>query len=367
MEEGVMRHFLVGLLIVCVPLLAYGGDEVGHWYLDPNVGGITPDAEWGLKEGANLDYGLAIGKNLSEDWSFELNLNGARPDYKHISGTLGMYDASLDVLRVWNRGGTFAPYLSVGLGSITLVPSGSTPNHTFMATQAGIGAFIKLWENADASRSLSLRPDAEFRGDRFTQSDSKSDYLYTLGLVFTFGPGTPPPVAAPPPPPTPPSPPPPPPTPPVQKSVCPTGEVPAPGAAVDANGCPLKGDVVLEGVNFQTNSAELTGDSTPILDNVAKGLREHPRLTVEVQGHTDSTGSAIYNLALSERRAESVRAYLVSQGVSASQLSAKGYGLTRPIASNKTAAGRAANRRVVIHVIDNPGNVTIHEEGEPQE
>jgi OOP family OmpA-OmpF porin len=143
--------------------------------------------------------------------------------------------------------------------------------------------------------------------------------------------------------------------------------VPAPGAAVDANGCPLKGDVVLEGVNFQTNSAELTGDSKPILDNVAKGLREHPRLTVEVQGHTDSTGSATYNLALSEKRAESVRAYLVSQGVSASQLSAKGYGLTQPIETNKTAAGRKANRRVVMHVIDNPGDVIIKKEGVAEE
>jgi OOP family OmpA-OmpF porin len=62
-----------------------------------------------------------------------------------------------------------------------------------------------------------------------------------------------------------------------------------------------------------------------------------------------------------------VRAYLVSQGVSASRLSAKGYGLTQPIASNKTAAGRQANRRVVMHVIDNPGDVTIHKEGQAQD
>jgi OOP family OmpA-OmpF porin len=140
-----------------------------------------------------------------------------------------------------------------------------------------------------------------------------------------------------------------------------------PGVAVDANGCPIKGDVVLEGVNFEINSDVLTGDSKPILDNVAKGLREHPRLQVELQGHTDSTGTAIYNLALSERRAKSVQDYLISQGVSASQLSAKGYGLTQPIASNATAAGRRQNRRVVMHVIANPGDVTVHKEGQAEQ
>ena len=306
-----MRRFLFGLLIACVPLLTYGGDEVGHWYLDPYVGGMTPDNGWQVKEGANLDFGLAIGNNLSDAFSLELNVNGARPDYRVGSGHLGMAAASLDLLRVWNRAGVFAPYVEFGAGALQLQPSGGNSNHTGFMAQAGIGAFIKLWENSDASRSLMLRP--------------------------------------------------------VQKTLCPTGEVAGPGVAVDANGCPLKGDVVLEGVNFQFNSAELTGDSKPILDDVAKGLREHPRLTVEVQGHTDSTGSATYNLALSERRAESVRAYLVSQGVSASRLSAKGYGLTQPIASNKTAAGRQANRRVVMHVIDNPGDVTIHKEGQAQD
>jgi OOP family OmpA-OmpF porin len=145
--------------------------------------------------------------------------------------------------------------------------------------------------------------------------------------------------------------------------MCP--EAPA-GVALDANGCPIKGDVVLEGVTFETNSSVLTGDSKPVLDTVAKGLKEHPRLVVEVQGHTDSTGSPNYNVALSERRAESVRDYLLNQGVSSGQLSAKGYGQTRPIAPNTSAAGRAQNRRVVMHVLENPGDVVVHKEGEAQ-
>jgi OmpA-OmpF porin, OOP family len=358
-----MRRFMLGLLMAVAPFVALAGDEVGHFYLDPYAGGITPDNYW-QTTGTKPLYGLALGYNLSPEWTTELNFNGARLADRYDSGHLGLYGLSLDALRVWNRAGRFAPYISIGAGVSRAEPTLGS-NHDALLAEAGVGAFVKLWENGDASRSLALKPDVKARFDRFGQS-GPVDYLYTLGLVFTFGPGTPPPpppVAAAPPPP----PPPPPPAPPVQKTLCPTGEVAAPGVAVDANGCPLKGDVVLEGVTFATNSAELTGDSKPILDKVAQGLREHPRLTVEVQGHTDSTGSAAYNMALSERRAESVRDYLVSQGVGRQQLSARGYGQTRPVADNKSVAGRAANRRVVMHVIDNPGDVTIHKEGEAQD
>jgi len=95
----------------------------------------------------------------------------------------------------------------------------------------------------------------------------------------------------------------------------------------------------------------------------SKGLREHPRLRIERQGHTDSTGSPRQNQGLSERRAAAVRGYLISQGVGASQLEARGFGETQPMASNATAEGRAKNRRVVMHVLENPGDVTIRNEG----
>ena len=84
------------------------------------------------------------------------------------------------------------------------------------------------------------------------------------------------------------------------------------------------------------------------------------------RAYTDSTGSARHNLGLSERRADAVRDYLVGQGVSSSQLTAKGYGETNPIASNATAEGRAQNRRVVMRVLENPGDVTIRQGGQSQ-
>jgi OOP family OmpA-OmpF porin len=121
--------------------------------------------------------------------------------------------------------------------------------------------------------------------------------------------------------------------------------------------------VILEGVTFEFNSAELTATSRPVLDDVAASLQKHPLLKVELQGHTDSTGPADYNLKLSERRANSVRNYLISHGVPESQLAAKGYGLTQPIDTNKTKEGRAHNRRVVMYAVDNPKDVKVEGAG----
>jgi OOP family OmpA-OmpF porin len=136
-----------------------------------------------------------------------------------------------------------------------------------------------------------------------------------------------------------------------------------PGVAVDADGCPRKGSITLEGVTFEYNSAKLTADSRHTLDTLAADLVKYRRLRVELQGHTDSVGSDRYNQALSQRRVESVRAYLVEHSVPADRLVAKGYGESQPIDDNGTDAGRARNRRVVVFVIDNPGDVQISGEG----
>ena len=134
------------------------------------------------------------------------------------------------------------------------------------------------------------------------------------------------------------------------------------GKPVDARGCTETGKsaslfegkkkLVLEGVNFETNSARLTSDSLDILKKVARSLKDWPDVKVEVEGYTDSTGTESHNLALSKARAESVRDYLVSQGVESSRLVAKGFGESNPIADNKTAEGRLKNRRVELSRID---------------
>jgi OOP family OmpA-OmpF porin len=122
---------------------------------------------------------------------------------------------------------------------------------------------------------------------------------------------------------------------------------------VDAVGCPISKlipepdkPVVLQGVNFEFNKSSLTEDSKDILDEVAASLKERPDVKVEIGGHCDSIGPQAYNQTLSQARAETVMQYLVDKGVKAENLRAEGYGESQPIASNKTEAGRAQNRRV---------------------
>ena len=120
-------------------------------------------------------------------------------------------------------------------------------------------------------------------------------------------------------------------------------------------------------MTFELNSARLTTASHSVLDPIATDLKKYPRLKIELQGHTDSSGSDKYNLKLSQQRADSVRAYLVEQGVPGDRLVARGYGEAQPIEDNKTEAGRALNRRVVMSVLDNPGDVQVKGEGKVEQ
>jgi outer membrane protein OmpA-like peptidoglycan-associated protein len=99
-------------------------------------------------------------------------------------------------------------------------------------------------------------------------------------------------------------------------------------------------------VTFRTDSADLNPSFYDVLNSVSLVLKEYDKTILEVAGHTDNTGSAQYNQALSERRASSVAQYLESHGVSAQRVMTVGAGETHPVASNDTAAGRQANRRV---------------------
>ncbi|HEX7114391.1 MAG TPA: OmpA family protein [Steroidobacter sp.] len=104
-------------------------------------------------------------------------------------------------------------------------------------------------------------------------------------------------------------------------------------------------------ITFALNSADLNSQFFNVLDGVAMVLNEYNKTVVEVAGHTDSTGSDQYNMQLSERRAEAVARYLVSQGIKQQRLITVGAGETRPIASNDTEEGRAANRRVELTIV----------------
>lgn len=126
----------------------------------------------------------------------------------------------------------------------------------------------------------------------------------------------------------------------------------APGLVIN-KGCPevdTKTKEVLrkalKGVQFETGKDVIKKPSFPILDNVAAILKEHPEYKLDIAGHTDDAGNHDKNVLLSEKRAAAAKNYIISKGVASDRLRSEGYGPDRPIADNKTQAGKSLNRRV---------------------
>jgi outer membrane protein OmpA-like peptidoglycan-associated protein/opacity protein-like surface antigen len=108
---------------------------------------------------------------------------------------------------------------------------------------------------------------------------------------------------------------------------------------------------VLFGVNFKTNSAELLPESLPILQHAIQVLKDNSDVKVEIQGYTDNVGKDHANQILSEKRANSVKNYLVKNGIDGSRLTAVGFGNSKPIGDNNTVMGKAENRRIEFKII----------------
>ncbi len=347
------------LCLLAVPALA-AADQYDQWYVTPEVGGISPDYKRGLEDRDWL-FGISAGRELNQFLNLELNFNGTRLADHDAPGHFYSYAASLDLLGVLNRDGLVSPFASVGAGVLRntfndqLLP---TPAQTHFLAEGGLGAFLNLWKSGDGTSAFALRPEIEARWDEPGRDRHLIDYIAMLGFQFSFGGSSTQPT-----PPPPPAPPPPPPPPPPQPAPPPAAAAPAPAPESHRIVIPTRGSVTLEGVTFAFNSADLTEASRPVLDDTASGLKEHAGLKVEIQGYTDGVGSARYNLALSQRRADAVRQYLIGQGVDPSQLTARGYGKADPVASNATAEGRARNRRVVLFVLSNPGAVEVKGQG----
>jgi OOP family OmpA-OmpF porin len=126
----------------------------------------------------------------------------------------------------------------------------------------------------------------------------------------------------------------------------------------DQDGCPdevpeavKKFTGVIQGINFKTNSAKITTGSHRVLDKAIKVLNDYPDVRLEIGGHTDNVGKEEYNKELSQKRAESVMEYMVGKGISSDRLTAVGYGMDKPLTSNKTKKDKAKNRRTEFTLI----------------
>jgi OOP family OmpA-OmpF porin len=142
---------------------------------------------------------------------------------------------------------------------------------------------------------------------------------------------------------------------------CPTVVDMCPNKAAETpDGCPVYKLVVVtakkielkQTVFFEYNKARIRTKSYPLLNDVAQVLKDNDSLRVRVEGHTDSRGSDRFNMRLSQGRAESVREYMIGQGIDPTRMEAQGFGETQPIADNRTEKGRAQNRRVEFVILD---------------
>ena len=129
---------------------------------------------------------------------------------------------------------------------------------------------------------------------------------------------------------------------------------------LDLDGCPDEKPALVritqeqieikEKIQFEVAKSRILPVSYGLLNQVAQVMRDYPKMTIRIEGHSDSDGSDAYNLKLSQQRAASVLEYLVAQGLDAGRMGAVGLGETRPIDTNRTADGRANNRRVEFHI-----------------
>ena len=230
-----------------------------------------------------------------------------------------------------------------------LPPAGSTSN-SLMAT-AGLGLKINFGDSPWALRT-------EYRLRHAFDDDGLTDQIGSVGIQYSFGGASARAMAAPVSEPEPAAEP----EPVVQPDPDSDGDgvvdardacanTPR-GVEVDASGCEVMAPIELSPVYFATESAVLDDLAKRTLDENVAILSEYPDLQVDITGHADSRGPEEYNMGLSQRRAESVRRYLEDAGVNPANLNALGFGESRPVASNETAAGQAKNRRVELEVLD---------------
>jgi OOP family OmpA-OmpF porin len=345
-------------------------------------GGIQPDLE--DKEG----YALSLGYRFTPAWGLELHYGRTETDTE-ILPALGFTSSaevrnsrlSLDGYYAFNTDAAFSPYVLLGVGQNRLKADGVESIDDTLVN-AAFGAFYRF------NDMVALRMEA--RNVHNVDADL-DDQVALLGVEFSAG-GSTQSESQP------------------EPAPQPAAQEPAPvtqaapivavtdadndgvadaqdscantpaGAKVDANGCPVDSDkdgvadyqdkcldtkagaavdatgcyevlkqqvsIALD-VKFASGKADIQGDATTEIQKVADFMRKYPNVNVTIEGHTDSRGNAAVNKSLSQKRADAVKAELVKLGVDAARLTAVGYGAERPIADNKTEAGRAQNRRVV--------------------
>ena len=322
--------------------------EEGEWYVAPSVVYFDDDPDRKIDDSI-AGFQLQIGREISERLSLEGLLG-----YEDIDGFPGQEHLELgfNVIGKFLPDSVVSPYVIGGIGYLRadvglpdfggLPPAGSTANNA--TASGGLGLRIRFGDSP-----WSLRTEARVR-HTFDSDNSLTDGIISLGLQYNFGGGTAAPMAAA-----------------AEPEPAPAAVPVAPadsdgdgvandrdqcpgtpaGVKVDARGCEV---VALRNVYFGFDSAVLLATARRMLDDSAAMLRRNPEVRIEIAGYADARGPESYNLKLSERRADAVRAYLERAGVESARMSTRGYGESHPGASDMSANGLAESRRVEVRV-----------------
>lgn len=347
--------YAVGLL---VSLTARADDTPRYDYISILPGYVHP-SNLEVTTGRGFTAAAVYGHPFTDHFSLEINLNGSIFE-AGINHGVDFYQQSLWADAVYNitsgRGRTFTPYVIGGAG---VVRDDFYPNN-----RDGVGGIISVGLGVVSPpiyKGVLLRAEARYARD--TKEGGINEPRAYLGLEIPLGrvervveirevksveirevvKEAPPPPA------------------PVlvdsdgdgvddTHDQCPNTPR---GARVDVRGCLVSDQViVLKDVNFDVGKATLTPQARSILDGIAPSFAGQRALRVEIGGHTDTTGRATSNMTLSQHRAESVRDYLISRGVPADRLTARGYGATQLLSDpERTQLDRGRNRRVEMRVL----------------
>lgn len=348
-------------LILVFTSAAQAEMKAGAFSVTPSIGGYLFESKQNLKN--PLIYSLRFGSNITPNWGFEGSYYYGASENKALAGNpdVDLYGYGLEVLYNFMPEGKLVPFVAAGGGGTLLHQTGGGGKNNRAMLDYGAGLKYFLTEN------IALRADVRHV---IPLNESNDNLLYTVGVNFFFGgekkaapvvqtaraaepaaapvvePPPPPPAPEPVPPPPPPpvpepvSPPPPPPPPPVVQKAAPQAKSAMETAIVE------KGRVTLN-VEFDFGKATIRKGEQADIGELAAVMKKNPDLKILIEGHTDNVGNAKYNEKLSLQRANAVKKNLTDKyGIEASRLGAKGFGMTKPIASNSTKEGRQKNRRV---------------------
>jgi OmpA-OmpF porin, OOP family len=326
MMKRFLLPFLVPMLLSTMLTVAHAGVTAESFSVSPYIGGYSFPGREHLE--TRPVFGVRAGYNFTKNFGTEAVFDALRTEGEVDRGHIDVYNWHLDALYHIMPSGPLVPYLAAGFGGQSRDSHASNvgdSTHGAFNYGGGVKYFVR-----DA---LAIRGDVRgllLKHDRNTFNNIE----YTVGVDFLFG-GVKPMAAAvakpePEPEPAPP-----------QEEAAPVvvpPQEPAPGH--------FKYCITLQG-EFDIDRALIRPEYHAEIARVGEFMKKYPTTTAVIEGHSDNVGNAEHNLDLSQRRAEAVVNDLVENyGIERSRLSAKGYGLTRPVADNATEEGRQKNRRM---------------------